>query len=385
MEREGLRDDPAVRKWLAEYPERWHNPKLSVLYGFLRHLNAKPEFKGITPSGLVARQRSAGPDREYEILDALQEYIRAKGGTYKSLVSTYSTIRSFFKRNRAPLPADDFRIRPTKDPNQGRLTVEAIRTLVLNAPLPIKPFYLTLWQGLMDQERFLIFNLKCGPALAEHLRSKGSGEPFLVEFPGRKKTVGRGIFYTFIGRDALAAWKEYFERIRGWPGPGEAALLDAKGRPYEKKALQVRHMRLLERLRFVRRSGPGERGTRYGYNLHEFRDVARTLLHLRGKLDGLDMDCVEFWMGHETDPNKYDKFYLDREYVLGQYRKAEKHLNILSGPAAGESAEELVRAIMGRRELLIELGKAIQRYGLKLEPGQAQGAGPGGSAGSQAG
>jgi hypothetical protein len=65
--------------------------------------------------------------------------------------------------------------------------------------------------------------------------------------------------------------------------------------------------------------------------------VVRTLLHLQGKKNGLDLECVEFWMGYITDPNHYDKFYMDGDYVLKQYRIAEKYLNLISGTASSEN------------------------------------------------
>ncbi|MEM2082871.1 MAG: hypothetical protein QXK34_03940, partial [Candidatus Bathyarchaeia archaeon] len=336
----GLLEDPAVRKWLGEYPKPW-GPRLSTLRGFLEWLSREgPEaLRGLSPSGLIEYQRAAIRNGdEYAILDALQAYIRQKPGTYSSLMTRYATVRSFFRHNRTPLPDDGFQIPANKPPTKARLTVDVIKALIANENYGGKAMYLTLWMGLMDQERFMEFNLRYGRALGEHLRSVGPEEPFMIEFPGRKRMRNRVPFYTFIGHDALEAWREYFERMRGWPKEGEAILLDRYGKPASKVALKLRHIRLLERLHFIKRGG-NDPSKRYGYNLHEFRDVARTLLHLRGKRDGLDEACVEFWMGHITDRNQYDKFYMDRGYVLSQYRIAEKYLNIVSGPQPVESGE----------------------------------------------
>ncbi|MBS7623443.1 hypothetical protein KEJ39_07205 [Candidatus Bathyarchaeota archaeon] len=80
------------------------------------------------------------------------------------------------------------------------------------------------------------------------------------------------------------------------------------------------------------------------------------LLHLQGKRDGLDLEAVEHWMGHEVDPNHRDKFNMDKQYLLDQYRTAEKHLNIMSGKV-GQSMDlqaELTRLLSNietRREL----------------------------------
>ncbi|MBS7622200.1 hypothetical protein KEJ39_00800 [Candidatus Bathyarchaeota archaeon] len=46
-------------------------------------------------------------------------------------------------------------------------------------------------------------------------------EPFLFEYPGRKREKEKKTYYTFLGHDALVAWREYFERLRGWPKEGE--------------------------------------------------------------------------------------------------------------------------------------------------------------------
>ena len=326
--------DPAVARFLRGYDG--HRSKLACLSDFLVYISSRDGFEGFKPFQFVEFQRNAGKDDAFKILDVLQEYILQKPGTLKTLTTRYSFVRSFFRKNRAPLPDDDFRIKGNREPNRGKLSLDVIKTLVHAVGLEMKAFYLSMFTGIMDLERFSQFNLKAGRELAEHLKSKGVGDPFLLEYSGRKQSKNRAQFYTFIGRDALAAWHEYFERIRGWPKDKEPLLLDRYGRPLSKEALMVRHKRILEKLKYVKFSG-GSAYTRYGYNLHEFRDVARTLLHLQGRKDQLDMDCVEFWMGHITDPNNYDKFYLDKEYVLRQYRIAEKYLNLISGTSGSEN------------------------------------------------
>lgn len=334
--------DPAVKRWIANYAAASHRTRVKLLADFIRFIRGVEGFRDALPSDLIRFQREAGGDDRFRMLDLLQDYIRGKSGTYRSLSLRYSVVRSFFRGNRAPLPDDDFRIRADKPPVSGRLSVDVIRTLASNVSAGHRAFYLTVWMGLLDLQGFMCFNEGCGSALVDHLREHGSGEPFRIDLPGRKQARNRFKFYTFIGRDALDSWTEYFERIRGWPKPGEPILMDRYGRAYTASGLGMYHIRLLERLRYVKRGGM-DSSRRYGYNLHEFRDVARTLLHLKGKSEGLDMECVEFWMGHITDPNNYDKFYLDEDYVKKNYRMAEKHLNILSRPILEGDAEELRR------------------------------------------
>jgi hypothetical protein len=364
-----LRDDPAVVKWLSYVDERGWSSDLAVLRDFLRYLKGRG-FESHTPSALLEFQRKARrEDREFELLDKLQEYLLQKSGTHKSLMLRHSKVRTFFKRNRIPLPEDDFKVKADREPVPDRLTVDVVRGVVSVADLGLKAFYLTLWSGLMDQERFNIFNQKFGYSLGRHVELKGVKEPFLCEFAGRKQSRNKTVFYTFIGRDALAAWREYFERIRGYPKEGEAALVSRYGRAYDKESLSRKHLRILERLNYVKLDG--RRCGGYGYGLHNFRDAARTLLHLEGKRDGLDLDCVEYWMGHVTDPNRYDKFYRDKNYTLEQYHIAEKHLNIISGTqlVPTQDTKQIVEEIIKNPEACKILSEALgDLVGAKLAP-----------------
>jgi len=360
--------DPAVVKWLSNLDEGCRASNLSVLGDFLRFLE-ECGFESSTPSALLEFQRRAKrEEREFELLDKLQEYLLQKKGTHKSLQLRYSKVRTFFKRNRVPLPDDDFKIKARLAPVPDLMSVDVVRGVVSVADLGLKAFYLTLWLGLMDQERFTVFNKKYGYELGRHVEFKGVEDPFLCEFAGRKMSRNKTVFYTFIGRDALAAWREYFERIRGYPKEGEAALVSQKfKRPYDKSSLSRKHLRLLARLNYVKLDGRKFGG--YGYGLHNFRDAARTLLHLDGKRDGLDLECVEYWMGHVTDPNQYDKFYRDRNYTLSQYRIAEKYLNIVSGMQIlpETDARKLVEQIIGNPPVFKILRQALREdVGAKL-------------------
>jgi len=336
---------------------------------FLRYLESEKGFESPTPSGLLEFHRKARSEgREYEMLDFLQEYVSMKGGRLLSAQTRYSHIRRFFERNRVPLPLDDFKVQGDCEPVKGRLSVDVVKSLVGAADFGFKAFYLSLWMGIMDQERFSQFNVKYGYDLGEHIKAKGVVEPFMFSFPGRKSSRNRIEFYTFIGRDALSAWLEYFERHRGYPGRGEAALLMNEGKPVSKLALVNRHLRMLEKLQYVKRGG-GDTSRRYGYNLHDFRDEAKTLLHLQGKRDGLDLECVDFWMGHVTDPNHYDKFYRDRNYHLEMYRIAEKYLNIISGVQVmpTQDTRKLVEQIIADPPAFKILRQALREdFGAKL-------------------
>ncbi len=240
------------------------------------------------------------------------------------------------------------------------MSVEVVKSLIDNVDVGRKAFYLTLWMGIMDLERFMIFNTTCAGVLVKHLKEKGVEEPFMFSYAGRKENKGKRECHTFIGYDALAAWKEYFERKRGWPRDGEPIYLDADGKAVRKHGIRMRHLRLLERLKYIKRGG--STGNRHGFNLHEFRDTARTLLHLQGKKEGLDLEAVEFFMGHVTDPNQYDNFFKDKNYTLTQYRIAEKYLNIISGSAeVSQLQEEMQRRDEAVKKLTLKFEEATRR------------------------
>ena len=69
-------------------------------------------------------------------------------------------------------------------------------------------------------------------------------------------------------------------------------LMQHNGKPLHKATMESTWLRIFRHVgKIPRRKGPV--GSRYGYNLHEMRDVATTYLHVKAKADGLDMDCVK--------------------------------------------------------------------------------------------
>jgi hypothetical protein len=78
---------------------------------------------------------------------------------------------------------------------------------------------------------------------------------------------------------------------------------------------------------------PNNGQSRYGYNLHEFRDLARSVLE-KAKSENFNTLSAEYWMGHTVDPLFYNKIWtMDADYNRAQYKIAEKYLNVLSGIA----------------------------------------------------
>jgi len=160
----------------------------------------------------------------------------------------------------------------------------------LSLKLRDQAVYLTLLQGLMDQERFFNFFNPRGYDVGRHIQERGLDIPYRVEcLRGRKKN--RRVFNTWISHDALQAWKLYFERVRGWPKEGEPGAVASKNRPLSRSAILVNHLYTMRKLGYINGKG-GDTGKRYGYGLHELRDLARSLLE-KAKQEGFNtLSCT---------------------------------------------------------------------------------------------
>jgi len=110
---------------------------------------------------------------------------------------------------------------------------------------------------------------------------------------------------------------------------------------------------------------PRDSSTRYGFGMHDMRDEAKTLLHVKALRKGLDMDCVKLWMGDvgDIDRNKYDKFMRERDYVREQYLIAEPWLNIISNPNPDVAAieNEKMKTMQQRIEALEHIVKRFEK------------------------
>jgi len=85
---------------------------------------------------------------------------------------------------------------------------------------------------------------------------------------------------------------------------------------------------------------------RYGKNVHELRDVFRTLWE---KSSGKGA-AAEYFMGHTVDPLEYNKAYSDEEYSREQYLEALPYLQIMS---SGEPFGRVNRTDVKKQELKI--------------------------------
>lgn len=331
---------PLVEKWYLGFAESARGSYLSALRGFEAWLKDRGEFGSLEEA--VRFQKGAAGDDRYRLSDLVAEYVREHGGTYKSLEWYYAVIRSFFLFCRAELPKVRVSFEPTKDATVSRLDLDVFKVLLKDSGLRDQAIYLTLFQGIIDQHRFFTSFNPRGFELGEHIKKSGVEVPFRVDFlRGRKRNYRA--YNTWVGREALEAWRLYFERKRGYPKKGKCAALDQYGKPLTKEGFYRAHTRKLRKLGYV--DGFGDVSSRYGYNPHELRDLARSVLE-KAKGEGFNTLSAEYWMGHKVDPLFYNKIWkLDPAYNLEQYRIAEKHLNIVSGMQTDRSHEQEIQRL----------------------------------------
>jgi hypothetical protein len=344
-----------VRRWRERVSPNTFPTYFGYLYRFLHSIGKDP-----ATAILWARE---SPDK-YDVLDAIQNYVvKLEGRRYKTKESGYAALRSYFQHNRIMLPRDPgFQIRSDQSPVERKLTIDHLRELIGLATQPFRSMILVKWMGLLDNEGLIYVSNNCAAQVVKALTENQSVLRF--DLPGRKRSKNIRPFYTFISHDALESLKEYFERDRGYPKPGEPIWLYGNPkRPVNKVGIVHAWLRLLRRARLIPRE-IGNRTTRYGYNIHNTRDLAISLLNT---VSGLNPLCIEFWAGHDIDKLGYNQFYsIKPDYVSEQYQLADTLLNIISNPAALPSKEttreiiqEEVRRILKEQgpELLRELAK----------------------------
>ena len=192
-----------------------------------------------------------------------------------------------------------------------------------------------------------------------------------LSMPGRKTKRNTRPYYTFLGGDALKYLREYFERDRGWPKTGESVWIYAsrngRHRPVTGGGFSCMWLRLLRRAGLVPRKTAGLRScVRYGFNVHNTRDLAISLL---ATISNLKPVCTEFWAGHTVDPLGYNQFYnVKPAWVEEQYRLAIPYLNIITQDPDRKheiTGGELVQAIQDHPEIIEQLAIMIKERSIR--------------------
>ena len=211
----------ALEKWLENHLAESSRPgNRSTLLLFENYVKTLDEpFK--TLDEMVEFQQNAEKKDRYKIARLAVEFSQKRGGTHDAMSTRNGQIRSFFLYHNAALERVSTNFHATHDSVQSLLNEDVLKDLINNSDFKDKAILLTLFQSMMDESRFQIFNKQYAEKLVKHLKEKGVDEPFKIDFlRGRKRN--KKAYDTLIGRDGLEAWRVYFERERkgGWPNPG---------------------------------------------------------------------------------------------------------------------------------------------------------------------
>ena len=351
----------SVDVWLARLSPKNARVCRDIFNGWLEWLKKNGgEFSQYTPDELIAYQEQATGKGKYKILDYVQAYVNVTGdrASYKHRI--YSGIRSFFLHNRAELPPDkSYAIRPSIGKVRGKLEEREVKYILANCNLMYRAIFLSMFQSGMGLGELIDWSNNGYPDLKRQLDE--GARVVKVELEGRKKAKNIRPYHTYIGRDGIAALKDYLATRTRVESPAifqsqrGVALREATARWYWNERILT--------LGFTGgKKGKGT-GIRYGKNPHELRDLFRT----RWARSGINPEAAEYFMGHVIDPLGYNKLYEDEEYTRNQYLEVEPWLNLWSEDLDKTIRAEYSHQITQTNETIAELQLRIEELEVEKE------------------
>ena len=353
---------------------------MKVLFGFFAD-GLPDRLRGLSPSELVEFQVDARGRDRFLVLRAAQVWVDGLELRVGSKQLYFSYIRSFFLHNLASLPVDrSFVFHSVLSPIVGRLEVDFFRRILLNCNKMYKAVFLMMAQGVLGSGELLYVSNNH----ARHvLKCLSLGGMFKVSLPGRKRSRNIKGFYSVLSAksDWGAAMRDYLQSLD--KVPVGCLFVNENGNPLKIHNIQYYfHSRAVEagvieqstpecRVcggRTVRKRSSEHvwyvckdcnrkmgadgvdlvclRRVRYGVNPHEIRDLMRS----RWQISGADPLVCEHFMGHEIDPNAYNKFMsYEPQYVFQEYKKALPYLNVLSNDPNKIDRTEVEEHLAGQR------------------------------------
>lgn len=407
--------NPPVKKWLQELERRSQATARTRKYHAYHYFQWLKENKEIeSAKQLLQHYKYLKKDgREYEHNDWAKEYLLNEANREKSYSwreGGLSTIRDFYRYNRCPLPDERIDLRVREIDAQRVREAAALKPMTLNdfrkliGPAKIRErseLLAMLQSGMGVGELIHQFNVcTCRPETvkkhghicvpANVLRQLREGkhpikiEP-LIAFK-RNSNDKRVTYFTFIGKDAIDALKQYlvFRKELVTNSLRKLHHLESKEKrghylhQWEKKRLNLLRERLKEVTPELRAGEPI-----YISNLlnpigeHSIQTPVRILKKQTGLLDrqftphtcrdlfktecdhsGVKDNISEFWIRHALDKygyNQLDKLY--PEDFAKEYAKVEPALNVISragketvSPDEIRELREQVRALQDFKE-----------------------------------
>jgi len=412
-----IKDNEEVSRWLSELEIRSSNTAKTRRYHLYHYFQWLAKEKGIPTAKQLLNHykvlRMKG--EEYLHIDWIKEYLFSKGKnkSFSWREGCLSTIREFYRYNRCPLPDEkiDLTIRE-EDANHLRektalkpMTLDDFRKLIEPAKIREKAALLIMLQSGMGVGEFCHqFNVctcteemvrkhghTCVPANV--LRQlKENKDPIkiypLIAFKQRNLNDKHTVYFTFIGKDAIEALKQYLVFRRQLVESAMKQYKEFEERlrkghyfhKWEKRRMQM----LKERLKVItpelkegeplfitnqltpmkehniqasvrilkKQTGMLDRE----FTPHTCRDLFKTTCHHAG----VDPLISEYWIRHRLDAYGYDQ--LDRlhpEDFEAEYKKVIPFLNIISSTEKTEETMTQVDELRKQVEELREFKKKV--------------------------
>ncbi|MBU0847312.1 hypothetical protein KKH23_09040 [Patescibacteria group bacterium] len=348
---------PTVSKWLGRLAPSSHRGMMFHFNSWLSWVKVNSsKFSDFSPDDFV-KYRKEGNGERFELLDLVQAYVGTLEGTQGYKKTAYSNIRSFFRHNRVELPKDStFTIRGERPKVRGTLIADEIKQLVMSCNECYRAVYLCMFQGGMGKAELVSWSNNGLLQLKEDL--KGDPEVIKVYLPGRKKYANSRPFYTLIGSDAIEALRAWM-KIR--PENADAIFTNQFGGDISTNSVTMYWNKHMKRLGLYKEDPTQGISIRYGKNVHEMRDVFRSLYAKSGRAP----EVVEFLMGHQVDKLDYNKAHLDDSWVLKEYKRALPMFQIMSsGRPFGQVDEDEVENL---REKVRGLEAQLERASVDTE------------------
>jgi len=326
-----LASEGSVKKWLdgvgADHTR----------YGYLLVLDQFLRAKNLTVAEALAL---ADQDRGYAALDKVQEYVRSIQGRVRNKEFQFSALKSFFAHNRKALPKDpSFKVLSDIPPVTPTLNASLLHRIYEAAGFRERSWIAVAATTLAGEKELCQISAK-GFEIAKQVRR---GKKVIRVDYAKLRKRSRQPYYAVLQGPAIRAIREYLEKKRGEVKPGEPLWRTNLGNAFKPHAFHIGWRSILIRLN-IRPNRAESRGkptsTRYGDSVHEIRDVSRSAW----TQSPANPIVAEFLMGHTVDPNQYNKFYLDFEWVAKEHAKALPFIDP-SRETLGEKQDERIEAL----------------------------------------
>ncbi|RKX68179.1 integrase [candidate division TA06 bacterium] len=350
-----------VKRWVAGKPK-------GTITQYLCSLRVYCDYRGMNPKQLIDEieedrkkpRRERGEveyklkefyswllnDKKKEVGGLIKKTTGEKGVSPKRATSIIGAIRGFYKDNGFPILLKLPRATTLKKNHKKQIRAEDVKKLVDHAPtIRDKAIILMLFQSGMDVST--LCSLDYGD-VAKGLERDEYPLPIHVV---RKKA---GIEYTtFLGRDGIEALKAYINKRRERQGEikhTEPLFVKERNRNENKRITRELIEKVLREVAVLSGVVSKEEMERADMNPcrpHALRGAFSTIM----KLQGVNNEIVEYWMGHVIP---YEAAYMipQEEELKRIYAEHEEALSI---NRATEQVKKLEQKFNGKMETYDEI------------------------------